>query len=204
MKNGPAAVPAMLKALFSSKLRVKILSHLFLHPGERYHVRRLAAVLAAPVGSIGRELCHLERAGILACESVGNQKHYTVRKALPIIEDLRNIFLKTAGAGEELRHVLEKLSGIEIAFLYGSYASGEAHASSDLDLMVIGAASNRELAPAVSRVERRLKREINYTLYTRGDAERRRRKIGDFVHEVLAGPKILLVGKTDDRLLQTG
>lgn len=195
-------VPLTLKSLFSSKLRVEILSHFFFHPGEAFHVRRLAADLEEPAGTVGRELSHLEKAGILSSESVGNQKRYSLRRDSPILGDLRNIFLKTSGASMELRSGLEKIESVEVAFLYGSYASGEAHAASDIDVMIVGDASDRELAPAVARVERRLERQINYTSYTRREVEKRLGRKGDFVHEVLTGPKILLVGNTDDRLFQ--
>lgn len=195
-------VPLTLKHLFSSKLRVKVLSHFFFHPGEAFHVRRLAAELQESAGSVARELAHLEEAGIVSSRAVGNQKHYTLREDNPILKDLRNIFLKTSGASAELRSALEKIPAVEVAFIYGSYASGEAHAASDIDLMVIGKISDRELAPAVARIERRLKRQINYTLCTRGEAEKRLRKKGEFVHEVFSGPKIMLIGSPNDRLLR--
>lgn len=197
-------VPLTLKYLFSSKLRVKVLSHFFFHPGEAFHVRGLAADLEESAGSVARELAHLEEAGIVESRPVGNQKHFRLREDNPILEDLRGLFLKTSGASAELKEALGKLGGVEVAFLYGSYASGEAHAASDIDLMVIGEVSDRELAPAVARVERRLKRHVNYTLYTREEVEKRLGKKGEFLHEVLAGPKIVLVGNADDRLLRAG
>jgi predicted nucleotidyltransferase len=195
-------VPLTLKHLFSSKLRVKVLSHFFFHPGEDFYIRYLASALREPVGTVARELAHLEEAGILKHRVVGNQKHYSLQEDSPIAEDLRNIFLKTTGASAELRAALKKIPGVEIAFIYGSYASGEAGVSSDIDLMVIGDVSDKEMATAVASVEKRMKREINYTLYTRDEAEKRLGKKGDFVHEVFAGPKIILIGKANDRLLR--
>jgi predicted nucleotidyltransferase len=197
------AVPATLKTLFSSKLRVKVLEHFFFHPGEEFYIRRLASELDEPVGTVARELAGLERAGVLASRRVGNQRHYRLNEGCPILEDLRNIFLKTSGAAAELRRALEKVAGVELAFLYGSYASGEAHATSDLDLMIVGSLSDRDLAPAVARVERRLKREINYAIYARDDARKRLGRKGDFVHEVFNGPRLLLIGDKRDRLFRS-
>ena len=197
-------VPLTLKYLFSSKLRVRVLSHFFSHPGEAFHVRRLAAEMGESAGSVARELAHLKKAGVLVSHSVGNQKHYALRQDNPILEDLRNIFLKTSGASAELRSVLQKIAGVDVAFIYGSYASGEAHAASDIDLMVVGDVSDRELAPAVAQLERRIKRRINYTLYARAEVENRLGKPGEFVHEVLTGPKIVLIGSADDRLFRAG
>jgi predicted nucleotidyltransferase len=195
-------VPLTLKYLFSSRLRVKVLGHFFFHPGQTFHVRGLATELRESAGTVGRELRHLEKAGLLRFQPVGNQKHYSLREDSPILDDLRNLFLKTTGASAELRSVLEKVPGVELAFLYGSYASGEAHALSDLDFLAIGAVSDRELAPAVARIERRLKRPINYILFTRREAEKKARRKGEFLHQVLSGPKIMLIGKADDRLFR--
>jgi predicted nucleotidyltransferase len=196
-----AKIPPILKGLFSSSLRVKILSHFFSHPGETFHVRRIAKVLDEPAGTVARELRHLERTAVLTSKAVGNQKHYSLREDLPIAEELSIIFLKTTGAGAELRAALSRLARVELAFIYGSFASGDAHASSDVDLMVIGNVSNRELAPVIARVERRLGREVNYTLFKRREIERRLGREGDFVYEVLVGPKILLIGDMSDGLL---
>jgi predicted nucleotidyltransferase len=193
-------VPLILKSLFSSKLRVKILSHFFSRPGEDLHVRRVAADLGEPVGTVARELARLERAGLFASLRIGNQRRYSLCAESPILDDLRNIFLKTMGVGAELRAALEKVRGVQLAFIYGSYATGKAHAVSDIDLMVVGDVGDRVLAPAVAVVERRLKRPINYALYTRAEAGRRVGRKGDFVHEVLSEPKIMLIGKADDRL----
>jgi len=195
-------VPPALKRLFSSSLRVKALSHFFMHPGESFHVRGLAGILEESAGTLARELANLEAAGVLASRAVGNQKRFSLRKSCPIHDDLRNIFVKTTGAGEELRKALEKLPGVELAFVYGSFASGDAHPDSDIDLMVIGDVSDRELAPSVARVERLLGREVNYTACTRHEAVRSRGGEGDFLHEVFSGSKVLLIGDPDDGLLR--
>jgi len=153
-------VPA-LKRLFSSGLRVRFLAHFFFRPGERFHVRRLASEFDESVGSVGRELSNLEKAGILSCRRAGNQKQYELNADCPIVGDLKNLFLKTAGASAELRDVLDGMPGVELAFIFGSYASGEATASSDIDVMVVGEVSERRLALSLAEVERSLGREIN-------------------------------------------
>lgn len=198
-----ACSSSILKSLFSSGLRVKVLSHFFLHPGESFHIRGLASILGEPVGTVARELANLESAGIMESHAVGNQKHYSLRKDSPIHDDLRNLFLKTTGVGEIIRSTLEELPGIELVFMYGSFANGEAGVDSDIDLMVVGNISDKKLAPAVARAERRLGREVNYTVYTRAEAEKRLGREGDFVHEVFTGPRIVLVGRSDDRLFRT-
>ena len=193
----------VLKQLFSSALRVRVLSWLFLRPGESFHVRGLASTIKESPGTLARELANLENAGIVISRRVGNQKHYSLNMDSPIHGDLRNVFLKTTGAGQEIRADLESVPGVEIAFIYGSFAAGDATAQSDIDLMIVGEVSDRKIALIVSRIERHLRREINYTLFSRSEVEKRLGRQGDFVHEVFTGPRVLLIGRVDDRLFQT-
>ena len=191
----------ILKRLFSSRLRVSVLSYFFMNPGESFHIRSLATILGESAGNLARELNNLEEAGLVQSRAVGNQKHFSLREDSPIHEDMRNLFLKTVGAGGEIRDLLSNLDGIELAFLFGSFASGEAHGSSDIDVMIIGEINDRELAPLMAELEGRLHREINYMIYSRGEVEKRIKQEGDFVYEVFRGPRIILIGQSDDGLL---
>lgn len=192
-----------LKHLFSSGLRVKVLSYLFGHPGETVHVRGLASAIEESAGTVSRELANLEWGGTVGSVRMGNQKRYSLRRDSAIYDELRTMFLKTTMAGEAIREAMVSVPGIEVAFIHGSFASGEASVGSDIDVFVVGDVRDKTLAPVVARVERRLKREVNYVVFARRELERRLQKPGDFVHEVFAGPSIVLVGSARDRLFRT-
>jgi hypothetical protein len=68
--------------------------------------------------------------------------------------------------------------------------------------MIIGGVSERELAPALRTIERNLGRDVNCTIYSKREVMKRIGKRGDFVHEVFAGPKNLLLGSPDDGLFK--
>ncbi len=193
----------ILKTLFSSGLRIKILTHFFFHPGKTIHVRGLAASLDEPAGTVARELANLERGGILRSHAVGNQKHYSLNENNAILGDLRNIFLKVSGAGSAIRDALGRVPGVEIAFIFGSYADGRATAASDLDLMIVGDTDEATIAPLIAEVEGHLGRPVNYVLYPRNEVESRLGLEGDFINEVFSGKRLLLIGNTDDSLLGT-
>ena len=186
-----------LKRLFSSGVRVRALSHLYLHPGESVHVRRLAHELGESPGNLARELGNLEKAGILRSETVGNQRRYSADPSCPIDAEMRRIFIKMTGALASMRAELERVPAVEAALVFGSFAKGTAGPHSDVDLMIVGSASDRVLAPVVSRIERALGRDINYTVFSREEVSRRRGQPGDFVHEVLNGPTLALLGSVD-------
>ena len=150
-----------LKAFFSSDTRIKILSHFFLHPGESFYLRQLENLLHKTGGQVGRELQNLEKIDFLNSIREGNQKRYTINQRFPFYEELRNIFLKTIGAGDIIQESLSNLKEAELAFIYGSFAKGKEHKGSDLDIMIVGNAPDKEISRKISPVEKKLKRTIN-------------------------------------------
>jgi hypothetical protein len=53
----------MLKALFSSKARIKLLTAFLLNPDEEYFIRELTRKLDEQINSIRRELDNLKKIG---------------------------------------------------------------------------------------------------------------------------------------------
>ena len=83
---------------------------------------------------------------------------------------------------------------IEAAFIYGSVARGEHHASSDIDVFLVGEILLSQLALPLSEAEKKLGRQVSTTIFDRKEFANRSKKRDHFVSKVLAGPKIFLVG----------
>jgi predicted nucleotidyltransferase len=193
-------IPPALKALLGSTGRAKLLAHLFLRPGDAFHIRELARLLKESPGSLLRDLRRLEAIRLLQAERVGNQVRYSLNQKYPLYRDLQQIILKTIAVDAILRDALQPVRDIELAALYGSFAKGEATSRSDLDLMIIGGVADRALAPALAKAEEFLGREVSYTRYTREEARKKIRQRTSFVRTALAGPTILVLGNSDDEL----
>ncbi len=193
-------VSPALKALVGSTGRAKLLAHFFLHPGKAFHIRELARLIDESPGSLLRDLRRLEAIQLLQTERVGNQVRYSLDQKHPLYRDLQRMILKTTAVDAVLREALQSVRGIELAVLYGSFARGEATSRSDLDLMIIGDATDRALAPAIAKAEQFLGREVSYTRYPREEAREKIRQRNSFVHNVLAGPTVLVLGSSDDEL----
>jgi predicted transcriptional regulator len=88
----------MLEALFSSRVRVKLLELFWTSPENKYHSRELARIAGERQNAIWRELQNLEEAGLLRSEMRGNRKEYGVDKAAPLYPELRRLILKATGA----------------------------------------------------------------------------------------------------------
>jgi predicted nucleotidyltransferase len=187
----------MLQALFSSKVRVKLLTHFLSHPEERFYARSLARQVEEHYNAVWQELNNLERIGLLTSERDANVKYYHLNPDFPIYEELKRIIFKTSGLGQALREALDHLGTVEWAFIYGSVAAGDEDFLSDVDLMLVGEVDLPALAEVIARLEDQLGREINYVALTRAELAQRLADSDPFIRNVLTGPKVMLIGDED-------
>ena len=96
----PDALPAeqLLANLLFGAYRHRVLSLLFLRPGDAFHVRMISRLTGVPAGSLHRELRQLAEAGLLVAERSGNQVLYSANQGSSIFRALSTILDKTAGA----------------------------------------------------------------------------------------------------------
>jgi predicted nucleotidyltransferase/predicted transcriptional regulator with HTH domain len=188
----------ILGRLFSSKLRVKLLDSFLSAPAASFYVRELSRKIREDATNVSRELRNLEAAGLLMSELRGKQKYYSVSADYFLYPELKAIIFKTIGVLGLIRNVLQGLSGIEAAFIYGSYATGKEESHSDIDVLIIGKPNMRELGTKMDNLEDKLSREINFSCFDRGEFEDRKRRGDSFLSEILSEPKIMLVGSEDE------
>ena len=180
--------------IFGSRIRAKILGWLFTHPEESFFVRQIALILKEDPTNVSREMAKLEELGILRSKRNGNLKHFQANQECPFFEELKGLVLKTTGVAGRIRASLDKLAGIEYAFIYGSYAKGEEKADSDVDLLIIGDVDMDRLDSNLGKLEKTLGREINYVLYSMEEFKSKKKAKDGFLMDVLNGKKIMLVG----------
>jgi predicted nucleotidyltransferase len=162
MRNNTPA----LDSLFP-KVRQGVLAATLGQPEKWWYLSELANFLCTRPSSLQRELVSLEQSGILQQHKEGRRTYFKAETRSPIFRELRSIFEKTMGLIPTLRVALRPFdSDIVCAFVYGSIARREEHATSDVDLMVIGKTGLAELAPALRKAEKRLGREMNVTSYS--------------------------------------
>lgn len=140
----------------------------------------MANFLHTRPSSLQRELSSLEQSGILQQRKDGRRTYFKAETRSPIFRELRSIFEKTVGLIPTLKLALGPFAKkITSAFVYGSIARREEHATSDVDLMVIGTVGLRDLAPSLRKAEKRLGREVNVTNYS---VDEFRKKVADGDH----------------------
>ncbi len=185
-------------ALFP-KVRQRVLAVLFGTPDRSFYANELIAIAQSGKGAVQRELAGLCDAGLITARKQGNQKHYQANAASPVFAELRGLVLKTMGLGDVLRAALAPMaSAIELAFVFGSMASQQDTAQSDVDLLIVSRSLRYgELLGALDGASQTLTRTVNPTIYTPEEFERRRAQDNAFVTRVMQQPKIWLIGEEE-------
>jgi predicted nucleotidyltransferase len=163
--------------------------------GERgLTVTELTQQTAASRSSIQRELARLLDAGILEREERGRASIYRLADS-PVRGPLSELIEVTVGVVPRLTERLRRLAGIDVAVVYGSWASGPVSPDSDIDLLVVGSVGYPELVSEVAEIEETVGREIDVKLYTAEQLQSRLDEGSGFLRTALSGPTLPLVGE---------
>lgn len=101
--------------------------------------------------------------------------------------------LKTSGLVDVLAEALTH-PGVRAAFVFGSMARSNGNAGSDVDLMVIGAISLRQVSKLLSGISSKLGREINPHTLNPEEFAKRRKARDHFITKVLSEPRLFVIG----------
>jgi len=155
----------ILDALFP-RTRIGVLRELEANE-DGLHLRELERRTGVNSRHLSRELHALRDVGILTAKRIGRQDFYRLNPNCPIYPELRSMIRKTVGLAGVLAGALESFRDrIEHAYIYGSHARGEAKPGSDVDLMLVGSVTLRQVSSALREAGRTLGRVINPTLYS--------------------------------------
>lgn len=189
----------MLSSLLFSDYRRRVLGLLLLHPDTSYHVRELARLTGTSAGTLHKELAKLTHGGVLRRQEVGNQVRYSADRDCPVFEELASILRKTSGLVDVLVAALSSVEkNIVMAFVFGSVARGEQQSNSDVDVMLVGDLGFAAAVQVLHPVQATLRREINPVVYSLNEFRRRAASDDSFIQEVLAQPKLFVVGNENE------
>lgn len=177
----------ILKALFSSQTRVKLLSTFLLHPDSEFFIRELTRLLGEQINSIRRELENLRRIGLVKARHRNRKKYYHVDREFPLYADLRNIFSKEIQAESPIIASLKKLPHVGLVVLAGSFTGTE----SKVDLLIVGAVQ-REVLEALLLQDPSLK-NVKYSIFSEPDFLYRLSLKDRFILEILQDPRHMIV-----------
>ena len=192
--SGITARTNLLAELLASKVKAEVFRLLFGINSEPLHLRELERRSGLAVGTVQQELARLTRLGLLEKRVDGNRRSYSAREDHPLYPEIRGLVLKTSGLADLLRDRLKKEKAIRVAFVFGSFARAREQAHSDIDLLVIGTITLRQLTKLLSGLAEKIGRELNPKIFTPQEFRRRKRSGDHFLKNVLSEPRIYIIG----------
>lgn len=190
--------PVTIAAALFGRTRRAVLGLLFTRADERFHMRAIMRLTGAGEGGVQRELASLAGAGLLTRRREGRQVYFQANRDCPVFEEIRSLVVKTSGVADILRGGLVPLvASIDFAFLYGSFARGEEHSGSDVDVLVIGSVGFGDVIASLRAAREQLGREVNATVFSPEEFARGARQEDPFIIDVVEKPKIMLIGDED-------
>lgn len=110
-----------LTKLFGSKTRTKLLEKFFLEyeswNNEGFHMRALSRDLEEQINSIKRELDSLEDLHILKSREEAKKKIFFLNKNFILLEEFKNIFLKTYNPYETIKKFFKEEEHLELVLI---------------------------------------------------------------------------------------
>lgn len=179
--------------LLSSSIRAEISRLLFSSDQEEVYLRELSRRTGHAFSAVQRELGRLHEQGLVLKRVDGNRTYFKANKSHPFFPELCGLVRKSSGMPEFLQHALTGL-GIKAAFVFGSIAAGTEKVGSDVDLMIIGDVSLKDITSKLSRVSESIGREINPYVVGPSEYTKRLRSKDHFLTTVSKGPKLHIIG----------
>jgi len=189
---------AILEDFMISKVRAKLFKILLEDPAKIYFVRELVRLSDEEINAVRRELEHMENNGMVRKEHRGNRLYYGFRKDYPFYLELLHLVAKTTGLGAEIIKQKNKLGKIKYAFLSGRFIRHRPHQEDDVDILIVGDVVLPQVAIVVGDYEKKMEREINYSVMTKDEFEFRKNRNDPFILKVLCSPKLMLLGDEEE------
>lgn len=154
-----------LSPLFRSDAQGEILARLFLNADRSFTIAELARAAKSPYASAHREVSRIVQMGLASTEKRGQSVEVRVRADTPAFRPLAELLALTYGPAVVIPQHLSGISGIDQAFIYGSWAARRAgepgDAPADIDVLLVGNPPRGAVNEAARLAGTSLGREVN-------------------------------------------
>lgn len=187
-----------MESIFANNV-LKILAFLFLNRQELIHQSKISELTGLRRIQVQRALKRLLDEEIIKEYKQGNMVCYKLQEDHPLLPDLKNILYKTILIVEPFKKAFEDCAEkIDLAFIYGSFASGSETAESDIDVLIVGGLGLKEVSKYLSPVAKQLQREINPVVYSKAEFLKKIERKDHFLTSVMSSKKIWIIGDNNE------
>jgi DNA-binding transcriptional ArsR family regulator len=162
------STPPLLPILRSQQ-QGEILALLLGDPDRELSLTAISRLTGAPHPSVYREVQRAEQVGIVTTRKVGNTRLVRAQTDSPYYAGLADVLTRAFGVPAVLTEALRHVSGIDDAYIYGSWAARHdgqpgQRPVGDIDVLLLGDPDRDKLYDALSVAETRLGRPVQATV----------------------------------------
>lgn len=181
-----------------SKVRVKMVQLFFTKPEEMYYVREITREIKEEINAVRRELDKMVGTGLLKSEQRGNRLYYFLNKRYLYYEELEQMVAKSTGLGYKIRRFRRKLGDVAFVMFSGRFIKKLPPRQGEIDILVIGEIVLPELDALIKEEEKKIGREINYTVFPKEEFEFRKTRRDPFIMDVIYSSRSLVIGSEEE------
>lgn len=157
--------PSQLSPFLRSDAQGAVLAETLTDPARELSISEVARRTGLLPAVAHREVTRLLDADVLRDRREGKNRLVRANTDHPLWEPMSQIVQETYGPVPVLRGLLQQLSGVDGAYIYGSWAARRAGVSGppprDVDVLVVGTPTRSALLDLVHEAEARLRIEVN-------------------------------------------
>lgn len=177
----------MLKELFSSNTRVKLLKTFLLNPEKEFFIRELTRMLDEQINSVRRELTNLKKVGLLKSRARNRKKYYHVNTDFIAFHELKSLFMKATNNEMNISKAISQLGNIDLLVFSGVFVNKPA---SQVDLFIVGDIAKQDLEKyLITELNRN---DIRYSILPKNDFLYRINLNDRFIKEILSDPSNII------------
>ncbi|MBD3330841.1 hypothetical protein GF354_04920 [Candidatus Peregrinibacteria bacterium] len=174
----------MLKRIFTSNTRIKLLTVFILNEKEEFYIRELTRMLDEQINSVRRELDNLKKAGFLRSKIKNRKKYYNLNKDFILYEEIKGIILKLNTDKDKIAKDIMKTGDIKLLILSGQFVD---KGTDSVDMLIVGEIDKEKMSEYLSN-DLRTQRSVKYAIISEEDYRYRINCKDRFITELLSDP----------------
>ncbi len=175
----------MLKRLFTSNTRIKLLTTFLLNPEEEYYIRELTRKLDEQINSIRRELDNLKKIGLLRTKTKSRKKFYYINPDFLLLDELTSMIVKVMSSEKKIAEDLKAMGDIKLLVLSGIFASSP---MSQVDMLIVGEIDREKLTEYLNE-QIKSSRPVRFSILTEEDYRYRIECKDKFITQIITDQK---------------
>ena len=180
-----------LEQMFEKYMEWKLLRLFLQNPNQNFYTKEIARKTGLGSGTVNNFLKNIHKDNILTKEIVGNVHLYRLNNELELVKQFKKVNTLIELEKVKLTKQFQKTDNTIISLiLYGSYATGENFAKSDIDLLLL-VHEKKPFTRHIQQLEKQLKKEISLQILTLPEWNKLKEKDKIFYESILENHIVL-------------